>query len=500
MLSLIINKHSISFYLVNVTSIIININLIPFYVKILGIEAYGLIGFFTTIQSMFAIFDLGLSTTVGREVSKISIDKVNKLEIASLTKTLEIVYWSFALLLGLSIVLFSDFISQNWLNTSNLDEALVKKVIYLMGILFFIKWPISFYSNAIVGIEKIYHLNLLKVSFLFLQTLAIVLSLLYISESVITFFVVTLLVSSLNIIALVILMWSSIIEKVNYSWSNLDFNLKKSKTILKFTSGISLFSVLSLVIFQTDKLVISNLLTLEEFGLYSLASTIPFALFNLIYPVTNVMLPKYTQFYEIHDYHNLGKLFISSSQIVAIIATIFSVCFILLNNEILFFWLNDWVVVYKISTISITLMVGVYIHSFTNLISTLFIAFKRSDLLVKVYLIPSFILPILIIVLTNKYGLLGASYSWFIINIVLVNSYLFYLMTELRGDNIKLWVLNPLIINSSIVLIVLLLIEFSNIKSYMNELSSISILLLISITLVFSHSDVRKAIRLFANQ
>ncbi len=39
---------------------------IPLYIKFLGIEAYGIIGFFTTLQAMFTLLDLGLGYTLNR--------------------------------------------------------------------------------------------------------------------------------------------------------------------------------------------------------------------------------------------------------------------------------------------------------------------------------------------------------------------------------------------------------------------------------------------------
>ena len=34
---------------------------VPFYLKYLGMEAYGLIGFFMTVQVMFQLLDMGLA-------------------------------------------------------------------------------------------------------------------------------------------------------------------------------------------------------------------------------------------------------------------------------------------------------------------------------------------------------------------------------------------------------------------------------------------------------
>ena len=51
---------------------------IPFYIKFLGIEAYGLIGFYIMLQAVLQVLDLGLGPTMNREMAQYSVqpDKV----------------------------------------------------------------------------------------------------------------------------------------------------------------------------------------------------------------------------------------------------------------------------------------------------------------------------------------------------------------------------------------------------------------------------------------
>ncbi len=45
----------------------VGILILPLYIKYMGAEAYGLVGFFTMLQAWFAVLDLGLTPTIGRE-------------------------------------------------------------------------------------------------------------------------------------------------------------------------------------------------------------------------------------------------------------------------------------------------------------------------------------------------------------------------------------------------------------------------------------------------
>src|SRR5688572_32694172 len=67
----------------------------PFYLRYLGIEAYGLIGFFTTLLALLQLLDLGLSSAMCREVARDppggKCDSVR-----NLLRSLEYVYWGVA--------------------------------------------------------------------------------------------------------------------------------------------------------------------------------------------------------------------------------------------------------------------------------------------------------------------------------------------------------------------------------------------------------------------
>lgn len=49
----------------------VGILILPLFLKHMGAEAYGLIGFFTMLQGWLQLLDLGMSPTMGREQGEI---------------------------------------------------------------------------------------------------------------------------------------------------------------------------------------------------------------------------------------------------------------------------------------------------------------------------------------------------------------------------------------------------------------------------------------------
>src|SRR5437879_8665624 len=76
---------------------------VPVYIHVLGIEAYGLIGFFASIQVVFALLDLGLGADANRQLAKVSVDRQAKDTARQVRRTLEGLHWLSAVVRGLAM-------------------------------------------------------------------------------------------------------------------------------------------------------------------------------------------------------------------------------------------------------------------------------------------------------------------------------------------------------------------------------------------------------------
>src|SRR4051794_15738275 len=86
-----------------VWTIFLNLVAIRFELRILGPEAYGLISFGTSLQVLFTLFDLGLSTTVVREVA--GDNSPGREKSRELVQVVAFIYWTVAIIVGLVLFL-----------------------------------------------------------------------------------------------------------------------------------------------------------------------------------------------------------------------------------------------------------------------------------------------------------------------------------------------------------------------------------------------------------
>ena len=133
---------------------LIQIALIPLYIKFMGIEAYGLIGFYVTIQAIFQAFDLGFTPTMNRELARLSTSSEGGAEIRSFTRTVEYIYWPLGLLIGLCILVAAPFIYTHWIRAEVLSEGTLREALFLMSVLMLIQWPLTLYLGGLMGLQR----------------------------------------------------------------------------------------------------------------------------------------------------------------------------------------------------------------------------------------------------------------------------------------------------------------------------------------------------------
>ena len=52
--------------------VLMSLAFVPLYIKFMGIESYGLVGIFASLLALFGLLDMGLSTTLNRELARFS--------------------------------------------------------------------------------------------------------------------------------------------------------------------------------------------------------------------------------------------------------------------------------------------------------------------------------------------------------------------------------------------------------------------------------------------
>ena len=126
----------------SVWTALIGLAVVPVYLKYLGIEAYGLIGFFATTQAVLSLLDMGMAPTINREVARCSA-LGNLKEAGKLLHTLAVVYWCMAGIIALIVFALAPLIAEFWLQSKQLSAQTISHAVMLMGLVVACRWPIG---------------------------------------------------------------------------------------------------------------------------------------------------------------------------------------------------------------------------------------------------------------------------------------------------------------------------------------------------------------------
>jgi O-antigen/teichoic acid export membrane protein len=409
----ILKKNIVANFAGSIWQTLMGLIFIPFYIKFMGIESWGLIGFFATLQVMFGLLDMGLSSTLNREMARLSALRHKEQEMRNLVRTLEVIYWGVAVIIGIVVVSLSPFIAHQWINAGQLSPTTIKQTLLIMGFAIALQMPIGFYSGGLMGLQKQVLLNVITIIISTLRGGGAVLILWLVSPTIQAFFLWQILVSAINTFLLAISLWHALPPEEKKAI----FQKQLLKGIWRFAAGMSGISILAVILTQMDKVILSKMLSLETFGYYSLASMIAMSLNRLSGSVFLGIYPRFTQLVSIKDEERLIRLYHQSSQLMSVLILPVAVIIALFSYEIIFLWTRNAATAENSHLLVSILICGTAINGLMNIPYALQLAFSWTRLSFYKTLIAVILLVPLIIYMTTHYGTIGAASVWLVLNI-----------------------------------------------------------------------------------
>jgi O-antigen/teichoic acid export membrane protein len=264
---------------------------VPFYIKFMGIEAYGLVGFFVTLQVLFSVLDFGLGATLNREMARYSVQSDKKSEARDLVRTLEVGYWVVGFFIGGIVLLLSPLIAYNWVKVEKLSPNTVRHAVMMMGLVIAFQWPSNLYAGGLRGLQLQVIFNMINTTLAALRGIGAILILWQLSATIQAFFLWQLLVSILQTLLFGTYLW----RRLPGPSCKPRFRKELLSGIWHFAAGISATSLVIVILGQLDKVILSKILSLTLFGYYSIAATAASAVSLPMAPISEAIFPKLSQ-------------------------------------------------------------------------------------------------------------------------------------------------------------------------------------------------------------
>ena len=385
---------------------------IPLYIKFTGIESWGLIGIFVTLQAMSSILDLGMSNTLNREMARLSALKDREREMRNLVRTLEMLYWGIAAFVGITIVSLSPFIAHHWIKASQLSPKTIEQAFLLMGIAIALQMPVGFYSGGLMGLQRQVLLNAINIVTNTLRGIGAVLLLWLVSPTIQAYFLWQIVVSIINILFLAMFLK----RRLSFAGNTAVFQKQLLKGIWRFAAGMSGIAILGVILTQMDKVILSRMLSLEMFGYYTLASSVAMSLGFLFTPIFSSIYPQFTQLVITDDQEGLKRLYHKGCQFMSVMVLPAAIVTALFSNEILLLWTQDPITADKSHLLVSILICGTAINGIMYFPYALQLAFGWTSLSFFKNVIAVILVVPLIIYMAAHYGAIGAASIWVVLN------------------------------------------------------------------------------------
>lgn len=391
---------------------IINLAIVPLYIKFLGIEAFGLIGIYYSLIAILAVLDLGLSSTLSRELARLSAVSGNEQEARDLVRTMEIVYWSIGILIGGIIFLLAPLIAHDWVRGEGIPPGTISTAFVIMGGIIAFEWPAALYSGGMIGLQRQIPFNVIRAVFATVQALGAVIILWLVTPSIIAYFFWQLFLGLFQTLMIRNFLWRYLPEGTGAACVRREL-LRKN---WRFAAGMTGISLMATILTQLDKVLLSKFLSLEAFGYYILAFNVATALNNLVQPVFAGLFPKLSQVVFENDEKEVSALYHKGCQLMAVIVVPAALTLAFFSRDVLTLWLGNDTIVSNTHLLLSLILIGTLINGIMTLPYMLQLAYgwtKLSfykNLVAVIVLIP--VLPLMI----RQYGAYGAAIVWIVLN------------------------------------------------------------------------------------
>jgi O-antigen/teichoic acid export membrane protein len=417
-----LSRNILANYLSQAYVMVIGIVMVPLYIKYMGAEAYGLVGFFSMLQAWFNLLDMGLTPTIARETARFRGGATDALSYRRFVRALEGVFIGVAVAGGMTMFAAAGYIARDWLHASQLPIAEVRRAIQLMAVIVALRWLCGLYRGAISGSERLVWLGVYGSLVATVRFMGVVLVLKLVGVAPTVFFGYQCGLAVLELGGLLLYAYDLLPpvpreDRLPWSWAPL-------KPVLKFSLTIAFASSVWVLVTQTDKLVLSKILPLAEYGYFTLAVVVAGSVMVISGPVSGAIMPRMATLEAQGDHTGLIRIYRRATQLVAVFAGAASITAASCAEPLLWAWTGNKVLAHQAAPVLVLYALGNGILSVSTF--PYYLQYAKGNL--RLHLIGNAIFVVLLIPWSiwaaSHYGGVGAGYVWLAMNLALFVAWL----------------------------------------------------------------------------
>lgn len=456
---------------------LLSVATLPFYIDVLGSQAYGLVAFFMQLQTMIGLLDIGISATVSRNTALFGAGKLARQDYFAMLRSIEFsfVVVAFCILAG---VFSAPLLAQSWLNLGDFSVVIARDTIQLIFVVIALRWMQTYYRAIVLGAEQLVWLGWFNILVSSVRIFGVLPYLYFISGDVLDFFIYQIAV---NFIELMLLVFRT--NKIaGFRQGERFGKINKSALSDAISSSlvVGLTSLLWAVITQADKFLASGKLTIADYTAYSLVINISSVLLLLSGTCIYAIGPAMARLLAQNKKSEAVAVFRNISLVVSLMLGSASVVVIGWSESLLFAWTGNAPLSQKAAEFLPLYMLATLFFALGNLSYAINYAIGNFQLRLKYSLISLLLYLPALAVLLLLFGEQGLVYGWLIVNVLFFVVPQFFLYRQLDDNLYKTSMAEDVCIPVMAAMSVLLLVFIVDISKF-NRLEIFAVLTLIGL-------------------
>jgi O-antigen/teichoic acid export membrane protein len=385
---------------------------LPLYLRILGIEAFSLVAFFSALLSMTYVLDFTFGAVMTREMARYSVNPTSADEAGDAARSVEVFYLFASVLLGVVAILGAPWISRVWLHIQSLPLGMVERTVAMMGVCVALQAPVALYNGGLYGLERQMAINTAQVALGIIRNLGALAALLWIAADTIAYFGWQIIFGFLQLFWLRTLFWRAMpatARRPRASFAAL-------AGLRRFTLGMTATGVVTFFVSQANSIFVSKLLPISQLGIFQIGNQVNNGGRLLPSPIEAVILPRMSILLAQGDEAAFRGLYHEACQAVALV--LLPVCSIIIffADTLIGLWIGDKSIAHAAAPVASLLLLGTALNGMLRIPyqATLAKGWSLFGFYQNICSVFFFLPPL--VILTQRYGLVGTAVVWPLLN------------------------------------------------------------------------------------
>jgi O-antigen/teichoic acid export membrane protein len=310
-----------------------------------------------------------------------------------------------------------------------------------MGVVAGLRFIENIYAGSVVGLQRQVVQNVVTCVLATVRAGGAVAILAWVSPTIEAFFLWQCLISLVTIPTLAALVYGRLPRSPRPG----RFSIAALRSVWRFAAGMLAISALSLLLTQADKILLSRLLNLTDFGYYAFAGLVANTLYFLAAPVNAAFYPRFTELATRRDEPALRRVYHQAAQLLSVTVGSVAVVLIVFCNRLLLLWTGDPTLVQHVAPLLVILTAGTLLNALMGIPYQMQLAYGWTSLTIGINLVAVALLVPAVFWAAPRYGAIGAAWVWVMLNVGYLIFMIYFMQRRILKTETWGWYRNGLV-------------------------------------------------------